>query len=394
MAAGDRLERVRERGAVTAGRQLMSIVILTLAPHLAEAQPLSQEARDALNGVIRRQEALLIAAIAAKDQDDLERLTWPDFVLRQDPPLGRDAWIEESLRLCGGGRAEVHSLDVSVFADVAIASLNVTIHRDPVCQPPSSRHLITDVWALREGEWRLSMRQIGPLTVPGASFAEPEPLPTAPRQWAGSAELSLLSTTGNVETQTIGAAGELIWQRGPWRTTGRSAFVRTKTNGIERQRSVNAEIRQSRALLPWLDLFGRAIYQRDLFSGMVHRYGGDGGFGLRFAYHGHSVETTIGAGSTREERLTDPDGTFPQATLGMRYRWAVSEATTITDDLNYSNSFRASRSWRADNVASISTTLRRPFSLKLSHTTKYVRQPVTGFERTDMITSFALVARF
>jgi putative salt-induced outer membrane protein YdiY len=397
--------RPTENRFVSPARFILVVTALLLAPAIASGQApgsgepppqgaVSQEARDALNGIIRRQEALLIAAIAAKDRSALERLIWQDFVLRQEPVSDRDGWIEENLRLCGGGRAEIHSLDIKVFAEAAIASLSVTLHRDPLCQPPSSRLLITDVWTLRDGEWRLSMRQAGPLAVPGASPSEPTPLPAATRQWAGSAELSLLTTTGNVETQTIGVGGELVWQRGPWRTLGRSTFVRTKTNGIERARSVNAEVRQSRALLPWFDLFGRATYQRDLFSGIINRYGGDAGMGLRFAYHGHSIETTLGGGTAREVRLAGNDRYVPQATAGVRYRWAVSASMAITDDLNYAKSLRASQNWRADNTASISATLRRPFSLRLSHVTKYVRQPVLGFERTDMITSAAVVARF
>jgi putative salt-induced outer membrane protein YdiY len=381
---------------VSAARLTVFAAALVLAPVLASGQEqalLTQEARDALNGVIRRQEALLIAAIAAKDRDALERFTWPDFVLRQEPPQGQDAWIDENLRLCGGGRTEVHSLDVDVYLDAAIASMSVTFHRDPACQPPSSRHLVTDIWTRRAGEWRLSIRQLGPLTVPGASLTEPTPLPTTPRPWAGSAELSLLNTSGNVETQSIGVAGELLFQRGPWRSNGRSSFIRTKTGGVERARSMTVDIRQSRALLSWFDLFGRATYQRDLFAGIVHRYGGDAGVGLRFAYRGHSLETTLGAGSTTEERLGGERRSLPQATAGFRYRWAHT-TMTFTDDLNYSQNFNRSDNFRADNTASVTATLRQPFSLKFSHVTKYLRQPVPGFKRTDMITSAAVVARF
>jgi putative salt-induced outer membrane protein YdiY len=373
-------------------RRCPLVVWLTaVAPGTAFAQP--QAPVDAIDAIVRTHEARLIAAIANKDGDALEGLVAPEFVLRQDPPVGRAAWIEEVLRLCGGGRAEIHDLQVERVTGAGVVSVVATIHRDPACQPPSTRVVVTDVWLERDGSWLLSLRHVTPTAVGGAGPADPMPDARAP-EWAGTAELSLLLTAGNVETQSAGVAAEVQFQRGPWRSFARSSYLRTTTQGQLRARGFNAEVRQSRAVMPWLDVFGRVLYQRELSAGMLHRYGGDAGLGLRVAYRSHSLETTLGAGSTREIRLTGADGTFPVANLGIRYRWAATSTLTFADDLAQSTSLRDVENWRLENVASVVATLRHPFSVKLSFTTRYLRQPVPGFERTDTIMSAALVARF
>ena len=174
----------------------------------------------------------------------------------------------------------------------------------------------------------------------------------------------------------------------------KSAIIRTTTGGQLRARSINVEIREARALRPSLDVTGRVLYQRDLYAGMLHRYGGDLGMGVRLSYRGHALETTLAAGSTREIRLTSNDGTFPIASLGVHYRWAVNASMSLADDATVTNSLTDFNNRRVENTASVAASLVRPFQLKLSFASKDLRKPVPGFERTDTVLSAAVVARF
>ncbi len=366
---------------------------LTPWPSFASQDPADQ-ARDALVAVLREREARLVAAIADKDREELAQLIWPEFTFPQQPGLDRDAWIQDILRLCGGGRTEIHDLNVEPSQNSAIATASVTIHLDPACQPPRMSSLVTDVWVMRDGEWRLLLRHLGPSSVPDANApAVVEVKPSSP-EFAGSAELSLLLTSGNIETQSVGFGSELRWQRGPWRMVAKSAIIRTTTGGQLRARSINVEIREARALRPSLDVTGRVLYQRDLYAGMLHRYGGDIGMGVRLSYRGHALETTLAGGSTREIRLTSNDGTFPIASLGVHYRWAVNASMSLADDATVTNSLTDFNNRRVENTASVAASLVRPFQLKLSFASKYLRKPVPGFERTDTVLSAAVVARF
>jgi putative salt-induced outer membrane protein YdiY len=380
---------------VTAFRLVVAAMALALTPWLSYAgQTPAEQERDALVAALREREARLVAAIADKDREQLEALAWPEFTFPQQPGIDRNSWIQDILNLCGGGRTEIHDLNVEPSQNSAIATMSVTVHRDPACQPPSTNGVITDVWVQRDGEWRLLLRYLGPSAAPDANAPPPAEVRPSSPQFAGNAELSLLLTSGNIETQSIGFASELRWQRGPWRMVAKTAIVRTTTGGQQRARSINVEVREARALRPSLDLTGRVLYQRDLFAGMLHRYGGDLGIGVRFSYHGHSLETSIAAGSTRELRLTGTDGTFPIASLGLHYRWAVNSSMSLADDSTVTDSLTEFNNWRVENTASVSASLIRPVSLKLSFASKYLRKPVPGFERTDTVLSAAVVARF
>ena len=57
-------------------------------------------------------------------------------------------------------------------------------------------------------------------------------------------------------------------------------------------------------------------------------------------------------------------------------------------------SFAESSDWRTANIVALTAKLTTLLSLKVSNTVRYVNAPVAGFEKTDSITSVALVAKF
>ena len=71
------------------------------------------------------------------------------------------------------------------------------------------------------------------------------PRPPPPPRWERKAELSLVSTGGNTDTQTLGLGASVIFRPGKWTTEARTAFVQSETDDIQTAKSLTADVRES-----------------------------------------------------------------------------------------------------------------------------------------------------
>ena len=120
-----------------------------------------------------------------------------------------------------------------------------------------------------------SLPTVAPAQAPPAAANAPPP------RWERKAELSLVETGGNTDTQTLGLGASVVFRPEGWTTDARVAFVRSEAAGLETAKSLVADLRQARALTPRVELFGRYGYLGDRFAGIEHRHTGDGGVGYK-----------------------------------------------------------------------------------------------------------------
>jgi putative salt-induced outer membrane protein YdiY len=368
-------------------RSILITLLLCLCPLITLAQTVEQDLRSA--------EEQLATALVDKDPAAFARLLAPQFVLRGAPDVSRDDWVKNALSLCWGERFDISGFTVArQSADVAVVSLLMTTHQDPAtCEPAVIRSLMTDVWVREGSAWRLALRHSAP---PGASvtdqFAKTAP---PPPRWEGSAELSLVGTSGNTDTQTLGAGTSLTWRPGPWTTRARAAFVRSASDDVATAESLVAEIRPSRALSPRLEVFARAEYLVDRFSGIDRRLTVDSGLGWQFIEGApHTLEVDAGLGVTHEARLAGSDLTFASATASAIYTWQISPAAMLREQPLVSVALGEPGNWRLQNSLHLTVTMTRRLSVRIAHELKRVNHPVAGFRPTDTVLSAALVARF
>ena len=229
----------------------------------------------------------------------------------------------------------------------------------------------------------------------GVTQAAAPPPPPPPPIVAGSAELSYVGTSGNSDTQTLGAGSTLTFRPGDWTITNKAALVRSEDRGQVRAQSTLIETQVGRHLAPTLSLVGKHGYARDRFAGINHRNTAE--IGLSFeALTTARQQLTLdaGAGYASERRRTGANLSTAIATMGVFYKLAVSATATLENTAQTVFSLEDGRDRRVTNVASLSARLNALLSRKVTHTTRWVKSPVPGFMKTDTITGVALVAKF
>lgn len=365
----------------------MSVRPLVLLFTLLSSPALAQDLQTA--------EQQLATALAGKDVAAIEQLLARSFVLRGSPDVPRETWIKNALSLCWGDKFEISEFTVvSQTGDTAVVSLLLTTYQDPMtCEAATIRSLLTDVWTRIDGTWRLALRHSGPAGQGVAGqFAKTAP---PPPRWERSAELSMVATGGNTDTQTIGAGMAIIWRPGVWTTRSRASFVRSVTDDELTAESLVAEIRQSRSLTPRSDVFARGEYLVDRFAGISDRTTVEGGFGwLLLQRPAHTVKIDGGGGVTHESRLSGENQTFASATITSLYKWQLSEATTLNEHATITTDVAELGNWRLQNGLNLAHNLTRLLAIRFSHELKHVNRPVPGFRKTDTVISAALVTKF
>lgn len=234
------------------------------------------------------------------------------------------------------------------------------------------------------------------LVIPAAVQAQPvTPPPEPPPRWERKGELSFVATGGNTDTQTLGLGTSIVWRPSPWTTEARIAFVRSEADDVLTAKSLVTEFRESRAFNARLEAFGRLGYLTNEFAGIDHRTAIDGGIGYKVLTGPvHTLRFDGGLGFARETRVTGEGLSDPIANLGAGYKWQVSTTADITNATLFTASLDEASDWRVGNGIAVTAALTDLLSLKLSHEVKFVNQPVPGFERTDTLLTFALVAKF
>jgi putative salt-induced outer membrane protein len=173
------------------------------------------------------------------------------------------------------------------------------------------------------------------------------------------------------------------------------SFVRSETSNVETARSFAADLRQGRSLSPRVDVFGRFGFLANEFAGIDARTTIDGGLGYKLLMGPvHSLRVDGGLGYSHENRVTGAELSFPLVNFGPAYKWQISRTADLTDAALWTVSLDEGEDWRFGNALALTAAITSIFSLKASHEVKHANAPVPGFEKTDTVTSVALVAKF
>lgn len=213
--------------------------------------------------------------------------------------------------------------------------------------------------------------------------------------WSGSAELGLIATSGNTESRSLSVGGEALYEASVWELRATARFIDVESEGEQTAESINALVHVDHDWNDRARLFGEASYLRNRFSGIESRYAL--ATGVTYAVidtDERKFKLSGGAGYTVEDRLASPDREFLTGVGGATFRHSFSERSFFENVTGLDLNLETIDDWRARNVAALVAGLTEVFSLKLAYDVRYQNEPVPGFEKTDTVTSAAIVASF
>jgi putative salt-induced outer membrane protein YdiY len=226
-----------------------------------------------------------------------------------------------------------------------------------------------------------------------AAAQTPATPPEPPPRLEASTQLTFLDTGGNASSQSLGAGGDLVWRPDPWTYRAKVIFAQSESDDELKARSLAALFRASRAYGPRFAVYSQYDFLRDLFAGVEQRHVIEGGVSyLAVNTEPHRLRLDVGLGYLYERA---PDDHFDSATLSLAaaYRLALSTTSELAYEPRFLFSFAEADAWRFDQTAALAVALNTVLSLKLSHTVRYSAEPPAGFETTDTIMAFSLVAK-
>jgi len=230
--------------------------------------------------------------------------------------------------------------------------------------------------------------------MPIRAYAQAAPAAPPPAREV-SAEFSFVGTSGNSSTQSIGVGGALIQRLDSWELTTQTAYIRNESDAVLKAESFALTFGGARVLTPRLSAFVRHLYLRDQFAGIDNRNNSEGGLAYTAVTTApHKLVVEIALGYAREGRVAGPDLSAGTGALGALYTLKISDSADFSDDWRAVVSLDQIKDRRFTNLASISAKLTTIFSLKVSNTIRSVNAPTLGFEKTDVITAIAFVAKF
>jgi len=337
-------------------------------------------------------ERRLADAMHAKDEERLESLLAPDYVLRGSPDIDRATWLKNALSLCWGDRSEILDFQARVYSHVVVTSFQLTFFVDPdTCRPARLGSLITDVWVRGNAGWRLQVRQSAP-PPRGGIAAQYGAVPEIPPIWDARGELSFVATGGTTSVRTLGLGSKVTHRGAATTTLGSVAFLTSEADAVTNARSLTLLGRHGVRVSPRVEFFGEASYARDRFAGIDNRIRATAGAAYSAALpRRHTLTAEASAGYTAERRLDATDRRFPTATGTLRYRWFSVRGLELTEDAGVIADLGTVKNWRGTSATALVVTLTRRLSFKVSQALEYRNDPVRGFGRTDLETTAALV---
>lgn len=229
----------------------------------------------------------------------------------------------------------------------------------------------------------------------GAQEPCPCPPPEKPPEpaWKTRLGLAYLATSGNSETETLGASVLVTRKPEPWGLEIAATYDRAEAGGVVESERMLAKVRVRRALGESWELFGEASGEQDEEAGLEQRLLLSAG-GTFHALKGpeHFLDLDAGLTWTDEDRVAPAvDESFAGGLAGMRYEWKFSERAAFRQRLLGFWSFEESDDWRLESLTAVEASLNRRLALQVGYELRYDNQPIGDRDDTDTTTRVALV---
>lgn len=211
-------------------------------------------------------------------------------------------------------------------------------------------------------------------------------------QWNGEAELGIVSTEGNTETQTISAKGKVINERAKWKHQANLEALNTEDNDTTTAERYTLSGKTNYKFTARSYLFGIATYEDDRFSGYDWRASEAVGYGRRvIAEKNLELELEAGLGA-RQSKLND--GTDEDEGLVRLFGflgWKISGTSKFTEELGSEIGEKATIS---KSVTGLKSQINSSLAMKITYMVKHVSEVPATIKKVDRETAVTLVYSF
>lgn len=211
-------------------------------------------------------------------------------------------------------------------------------------------------------------------------------------KWNGEAELGLVSTTGNTETESFILRARVINTRDKWTHTVRGEALH-KTDGD----TVTAEkyFLSGKTQYFFRDrsyLYGLVTYDDDRFSGFDYQLTGVLGYG-RVVWKTETVQLDLEAGAGGRRSQPDTGETIDEAVAQVagNFEWKVSKNATFIQELS---SDIGEEGTITRSLTALTAKVNSYLSSRIAYQVKYTSEVPPGIEKTDTELTFTLVAKY
>ena len=236
------------------------------------------------------------------------------------------------------------------------------------------------------------------VVVPAVAAQEPTPPPPPP--WTGEASVGLVVTTGNSESETFNAKGEVVYQSKIWRNTLNGTAIKTQATNKdtgEEEKTGERYLIGNKTDFNFDErnyAFLALEFEKDLFGPTRERSSETAGYGRKLLLGPvHTLEAEIGAGARQtlaQETVDEPDPERESDAIGrgrVAYKWNFSETSYFTETAKVesgdTNTF-------VESVAELRVTLIGKLFAVTSYTVRTNSDVPEGTKKTDTITAFNL----
>ncbi len=233
----------------------------------------------------------------------------------------------------------------------------------------------------------------GPMAAAQEAPAPSAETPPAEPTWTLDLGLSYLATTGNSDSESLGAKAAYAGEWGLWGLTAGLAALRAEADDAKVAENVAGFVRGSRDLTERLALTAGLSGLQDEFAGIDLRSVLD--VALRWSI----VETELwglgvlaGPSWTYEDPVAGDSDSFLGAIAQLDGHWTPTPSSKLGARLTYLPNFDVSDDYRMEGELGVQAALSSRFSLALGYLWLYDNVPVPGFEKTDTRTTLSLVA--
>ena len=211
-------------------------------------------------------------------------------------------------------------------------------------------------------------------------------------QWGGEAELGIVSTSGNTETQTISAKAKAVNEREMWKHTARLEALNTEdgTTTTAERYLLSGKSNYKMSALDYV--FASVNYEDDRFSGYDWRASEVLGYGRHvIAQEALSLDLEAGVGARQNKDNNGVDDSEGIVLLAGDLAWKISETSKLTEELKSEIGDEVTIS---KSVTGLKTQINGSLAMKITYTVKHVSKVPATIEKVDRETAVTLVYSF